>query len=222
MITTPFEVKMYSPAGRDYPERTIALFLADIEQEVIVGCFGEAFYDYLKSKLTPIPANLLEYEEGRDYVLDEMVMYRGLVFKSTVNCNRTHPKDLDSDWDVVSKFTDDCANELWYKGLAKMIALRAYRNALFYDTYHSTAGGIVVNVAEGFNQSYRAAVKPELEAICRQLDNDFDMVKKGVMKLINKLKKDADCKALVSTLSTCLPEIESCTRKSGRRIAFRV
>jgi len=221
MIMSAFEVKMYSPAGRDYPERTIALFLQDIEQEVVVGCFGEAFYDYLKSKMTPIPADLLEYEEGRDYVLNEMVMYRGLVFKSTVNCNRTHPKDIDSDWDVVSKFTDDCANELWYKGLAKMIALRAYRNALFYDTYHSTAGGIVVNVAEGFNQSYRAAVKPELEAICRQLDNDYNLVKKSVMRIIEKLKKDKDCKELTSHLS-CLPDFDDCRAKSTRRIAFRV
>jgi hypothetical protein len=102
-----------------------------------------------------------------------------------------------------------------------MIALRAYRNALFYDTYHSTAGGIVVNVAEGFNQSYRAAVKPELEAICRQLDNDYNLVKKNVMRIIEKLKKDKECKELTSSLS-CLPDFGDCKTKSTRRIAFRV
>ena len=56
-MITAWEVKRFSPAGRDYPEVNICEAIPHIEEAFGYACLGEELYEYLLSKIAAAGVN---------------------------------------------------------------------------------------------------------------------------------------------------------------------
>jgi len=162
-LITPFEVRKYSGAGRDYDPPTLCRLIPQIEQEFVRECLGSELRDYLLSKVTPLPAGVVEWENCGVYQTDDVVNYFGCIYTSTADNNATVPGEVGAEWDILEKFTDAGSNQLWSLYLREVLALKVYNESLTEATYRSTGGGIVINT--GDNTGTRAANKTELSTV---------------------------------------------------------
>ncbi len=118
-IITAHEVKVNSPAGLQWPDANINLVVDALERDYVSRLFGHEFYSTLTNDLTPLPAHIDEYNPSFEYGLDDIVQWRGVVYKSVVGCNRSEP-GIDANWQRVPKFQKNCYNELWDNYLCKI------------------------------------------------------------------------------------------------------
>lgn len=224
-LITAFEVKRHSPAGKDYPEANICLLLPQIEEEVMRTCLGVEMYDWLKSKLTPYPANVGAYDPSVEYGLCEVVIRFGCLFKSKVACNRTDPAELDNDWEDVKKFTDTCANNLWERYLRTLLALRIYDAVITYDTIRSSSGGLIVHVNEGLGAGHRSATKSEIGDVSARLKQDAERTMRNMWVYLQALHDKKQCQQMpIQSAYACWAGAPGCENppRAIRRIAFRV
>lgn len=222
-LITAYEVKRYSPAGRNYPEVNICEAIPQVEEDFGYKCLGEELYEYLLSVLTEYPANVQEYDPATEYTTDEVVVRNGCLFISDVACNRTDPLDADTDWLPVDKFTTACANTLWAKYLRRILALRVYETVMMYDTQQSGAGGVVVALGDGYNTGHRAANKGEIADRAKRLDADANTAVQNMWRWMDKQLQEGACTALpLQSAKACWSAQCTQPRKNIRRWAFRV
>lgn len=223
-LITPFEVKRFSPAGKDYPEANICLLLPQVEEEVMYACLGAEMYDWLKSKLTPYPEGAVAYDHSVEYGLDDVVIRFGCLFKSKVECNRTDPAELDNDWEAVKKFTDTCANELWERYLRTLLALRIYDAVITYDTIRSSSGGLIVHVNEGLGAGHRSASKAEVGDVSNRLKQDAERTMRNMWRYLQALRDNKQCTQMpIHASAACWASAAGCENppRANRRIAFK-
>lgn len=221
-LITAYEVKRYSPAGRAYPEANICLLARQVEEDFMVRCLGEEMYEWLKSKLTPYPPNAMDYDPSISYELDDVVIRHGCLFKSLVGCNRTDPAEVDNDWDLLRKFTDNCANSLWERYLREALALRVYEAVITYDTIHSTAGGLVVSVSDGMSSTVRAASKAEIGDVATRLRQHQEVIIGNMRRWLKSLHDNNQCAQmpLASSLACASGGCDN-VRVNTRRFALK-
>jgi hypothetical protein len=162
-MITPFEVRKYSGAGKDYNTNLFCDLIPQIEQEFIRECLGSDLWVYLTSKLTIIPTGSTVWQSCDLYQLSDVVNYFGCLYTSTSNNNATIPGDDGADWTSFSKFTDAACNDLWLGYLRNILAMKVYEPTISLTTMRTGAGGAVVNT--GDQTGYRAANKSEISTI---------------------------------------------------------
>jgi len=221
-LITAYEVKRYSPAGRDYPEVNICEAIPQVEEGLGYKCLGEDLYEWLITKLTPYLATVQEYDAATEYGLDEFVVRNGCLFQSDVACNRTDPVEVENDWAAVDKFTDACANTLWTKYLRRILALRVYETVMLYDTQHSGAGGVVVALGDGYNTGHRGASKGEIADRAKRLDEDANLTVQNMYRWFDKQLEAGTCTDMpINSAKACWSANCEQPRRGIRRFAFK-
>lgn len=222
-MITAWEVKRFSPAGRDYPEVNICEAIPHIEEAFGYACLGEELYEYLLSVLSAYPESAPEYDEDEEYDTDDVVVRHGCLYKSNIDCNRTDPVARDSEWSAVDRFTTECANELWTKYLRRILAFKVHQAVMVYDTQNSGAGGVTINLGEGYNQGSRAANDTELARRQKRLEDDVNQTIENMYRWMNKKIEAGECTALpLQSATACWSAMCKSPQRGIRRWAFRV
>lgn len=222
-MITAWEVKEYSPAGKGYPTVNICHAIPQVEQDFGYRCLGEEMYEWLLTKLNEYPDNAAEYDQNTEYDTDQVVVRNGCLYKSGIDCNRTDPIAQDSKWTTVSRFTDACANELWTGYLRRILAFRVHQSVMVYDTQRSGAGGVTVNLGEGYNQGSRAANDQEMARRQKRLEDDVNVTIENMYRWMQKKIDAGACTGMPLQSSTaCWSALCKKPQRGLRRIAFRV
>lgn len=222
-MITAWEVKRFSPAGRDYPEVNICEAIPQVEEDFGYRCLGKELYEYLLTVLSTYPESAPEYDPDDEYDTDEVVVRHGCLYKSTVDCNRTDPVALDSEWTTVDRFAAACANELWVKYLRRILAFRVHQAVMVYDTQNSGAGGVTVNIGEGYNTGSRAANEQEMARRQKRLEDDVNMTIENMYRWMQQKIDAQACTALpLQSATACWSAMCKSPQRGIRRWAFRV
>ncbi|MCB0542095.1 MAG: hypothetical protein KDC70_01170 [Saprospiraceae bacterium] len=130
MITLA-EVKSTMPAGQTFPSAVLCDAIPIAEENLVNECLGADLWDYLTSKLNTVDVSAAEdWQECGDYSTGDVVIRNDLFFESTADNNNTDPAESGSDWELVDKFTDSCANTLWNNYLKRALAFNTFYFAL--------------------------------------------------------------------------------------------
>lgn len=162
-LITPYEVLVYSSAGKNYPTAEFCDLIPQIEEEFVRVCLGAELYGFLLANMATVPA-APEWDATVTYALGDAVIRNGCVFISLAGGNTGNDPLLDAaNWSAFKRFSHTGALELWEKYLRRILALKVYSASLTYTTWRSGAGGIVVNGGDA--QGFRSAGKAEISEI---------------------------------------------------------
>lgn len=213
-LITPFEVRKYSGAGRDYDPPTLCRLIPQIEQEFVRECLGTELWNYLNTNLTEIPTGIIEWQSCDIYQTDDVVNYFGCIYTSTADNNATIPGETGAEWADFDKFTDDGCNTLWTVYLREVLALKVYNESLTEATFRSTGGGVVVNT--GDSTGYRAAKRDEISAVKTAIIRSLE---RTTTNMIEWLRLNADAQGL-PTPFVCAAGGCKTKGSTGRRWGF--
>lgn len=188
-LITPFEVLKYSTAGFDYPTRQFCELIPQIEQEFARDCLGQDFYDYLVSKLTPVPTGVLEYDKTLTYAIGDKVIRNGCMFVSLTAGNTTDPLSETGDWEAFARFTDAASNQFWKDYLRRLLALKVFMSSLLPTTWRAGNTGVVI--AAGDSAGMRAGNKGEMADLKAGLLSEIERVTGNMLYWISKNGTDA-------------------------------
>lgn len=202
-IINAWEVILNSPAGKDYPQRPVCDAIPREETDFFYTCLGKTFYEYLKTHLTAYdPETTFEFDASTTYAIDAVVIRHGCLFKSNINTNTTDPaNDKINAWDVLPKFDDDCANEIWDSFLRQILAFRIYMSTVNFTTQRSGAGGLIVMT--GDSAGMRGANKGELSDHKTTLLHQIDMSTKNMHRWLIEKKDDTTCTLPIADALSC-------------------
>lgn len=220
-IINAWEVILNSPAGKDYPQRPVCDAIDREETDFFYSCLGKTFYEYLKTHLTTYdPETTFEFDPSVTYSTGAVVIRHGCLFKSNINTNTTDPaNDKINAWDVLPKFDDDCANQIWVSFLRQILAFRIYMSTLNFTTQRSGAGGLVVMT--GDSSGMRAATKAEISDHKATLLHQIDMATKNMHRWLVEKKDDTTCALPISDALSCDFWCRKTVSKQRRRWAFK-
>lgn len=202
-IINSWEVILNSPAGKDYPQRPVCDAIPREEMDFFYSCLGKTFYDYLKAHLTAYdPETTFEFNPATNYSIGDVVIRHGCLYKSNIGSNATDPaNDKINAWNVLPKFDNDCANEIWVSFLRQILAYRIYMSTLNYTTQKSTAGGVVVMM--GDSSGMRGANKGEISDTKTALLHQIDMSTKNMHRWLIEKKDDPTCTLPIADALAC-------------------
>ena len=147
-IITAFEVISYGPVDDNYPVDSVCTHIKRVELSEFAKCYmGLTFYEEILAKVTDISA-ARAFVIGTTYNTGDMIIYKGLAWKSKADGNTTHPQNNISLWEKVSKFTDSCLNLLWDNGLKYWLGYAVIYTSIRYNTYKAGAKGLVKTVED--------------------------------------------------------------------------
>ena len=222
-LITPFEVVLYSPAGRQYPIDKICDIIARVEQEFGYECLGETLYDWLIDNVT-YPENATVWDCNERYSEGDYVVKDGTYFESTADLNSTNPTDEDSDWTIPERFgTDTCANELWNDHLRYVLALKIFERSLNFTTRETGAKGLTMLEGGGAygNQGFRSGTKAELSDYKKDLNVEIGSVVTNMMRWARKTTTtNTDCPVPITSMITCYDGLCKPPSNSKRRWGF--
>lgn len=222
-LITPFEVVLYSPAGRQYPLDKICDLIADIEEEFGFECLGETLYEWLKENAT-YPEGATVWDCNERYDTGDYVIKDGTYFVSTADLNSTTPTDEDSDWEIPERFgADDCANTFWNKYLRRVLALKIFERSLNFTTRETGAKGLTVLEGGGAygNQGFRSGSKSELSDYKKDLNVEIGTSVSNMMRWARKTDAtDTDCEMPISSMITCYDGLCKPSSNSKKRWGF--
>ncbi len=170
-MITPFQVLINSGASRDYPTALFCKLIPQIEQEFVRTCLGSDLWDYLKSKLTPIPDNVVTWNRNDVYMEDDTVDYYGTLFTSVNDNNATEPSYTD-DWTEFAMFTDAACNTLWDLYLVNILAMKVFDASLARTTLRVTSGGVTPNTGDG--SGFRSGKMDEIQRFRGDIQKDIE------------------------------------------------
>jgi hypothetical protein len=142
-----------------------------MEQEFVRTCLGSDLWDYLKSKLTPIPTGVVPWNKNDVYMEDDTVDYYGTLFTSANDNNATEPSYTD-DWTEFQMFTDDACNELWNVYLVNILAMKVFDATLARTTLRVTSGGVTPNAGDG--TGFRSGKMDEIQRFRGDIQKDIE------------------------------------------------
>lgn len=223
MILTPFEVVVYSPAGRDYPQGVIAQILPDIEAEIGYSCLGEKLYKWLLANLTPTPVSVMPFNPNTKCCFDtnEATERNGIIYVSLVNMNCEDPAKGDTSiWRLLKKFTNEQANTFYETYLRKLIAYRVYAASIDLVTYQSGAKGLTVNV--GDDRGNRAVDKSELNSTKTNILSLCELFTENMRRFLRvEYEKQDNTLPLDDLFKNCASSAcDLSVNKGKRRISF--
>lgn len=190
-LISPSEVVRYSPVDRNYPAATLCDLILQVEEAWFHDCLGDSMYEYLQSVLTEKPDGVKPWSSGKTYLENDVVLSNLCLFISTSDCNNTQPGEVGGFWEPLPKFTDDCANELWSKYVARILSFKVYSKSLIFTTYKSGSGGLTVN--ETNSSGVRAGNYKEVGMTQKELLEQIEETVQNMIRWLRKKVKDTSC-----------------------------
>lgn len=186
-MITPFQVLTNSGASRDYPTALFCKLIPQIEQEFVRTCLGSELWDYLKSKLTPIPEDVVTWNRNDVYMDGDAVDYYGTLFLSMNDNNATEPS-YTNDWGQFQMFTDAACNTLWELYLVNVLAMKVYDATLARTTLRTTSGGVTVNT--GDSSGFRSGKMDEIQRIRGDIQKDIERTTTNMIEWLENTATD--------------------------------
>lgn len=186
-LINPSEVVRYSPVDRNYPAASLCDLILQVEESWFYDCLGESMYEYLQSVLSPKPPGLNSWSSQKTYAEGDIVLNNLCIFISSSDCNNTQPGEVGTLWEPYPKFTNDCANTLWKKYIARILALKVYSKSTVFTTIKSSSAGLTVN--ETNNAGVRGANSKEIELTKKEL---LEQIEETVQNMIRWLRKEVN------------------------------
>lgn len=213
-MITPFQVLTNSGASRDYPTALFCKLIPQIEQEFVRTCLGSDLWDYLKSKLTPVPTGVVPWNKNDVYMEGDTVDYYGTLFTSENDNNATEPSYTD-DWAAFQMFTDAACNELWDVYLVNILAMKVFDATLARTTLRVTSGGVTPNAGDG--TGFRSGKMDEIQRFRGDTQKDIE---RTTTNMIEWLENTSTANGL-PLASICAGNNCKTTGKNNRRWNFR-
>lgn len=223
-IITPWEVVKYSPAGRDYPTNQIALLIPVYEQQIGYECLGKTLYEWLLGDLNEVPADIAEWECGKSYAVDDLVLVSGVLFKSETDLNTSDPTSDGSDWVEHSRFDSECANLFWVNHLRAVLAWQVYLKSVIQTTMTTGANGLTVLAGAGSygNQGFDTANRQQIDAYKTGLAETLAAMQDNMIRwMLEQTKTSSTCDVPFSSAPGCLSEFCAPQRHTVRRWGFK-
>lgn len=220
-LITPFEVVLYSPAGRQYPLDKICDLIPRVEQEFGYECLGETLYEWLIANVT-YPENATVWACNMSYSDGDFVIKDGTYFESTADDNTDDPTAEDAQWTIPERFgEDECANTLWNDHLKYILALKIFERSLNFTTRETGAKGLTMLEGSGAygNQGFRSGTKAELSDYKKDLNVEIGSTVSNMMRWARKLNTN-DCDVPISSMITCYDGLCKPSSNSKRRWGF--
>lgn len=132
---------------------------------------GLAFRDYLIEHLNDYSTKLV-WDSAANYVIDDVVKYKGIYYKSTANSNNKMPPHIDF-WKVAPRFDTECLETLWCSFLGPYLSwvMLEVRMPFVYTQIKSE--GIVKLQGSDFKATDDKDYRNLMSAIKREIDKSF-------------------------------------------------
>ncbi len=225
-LITPYEVVMYSPAGKDYPTDWICKLIPAVEDEYGYECLGETLYKWLMDNVVAPPSDAVEWECGRSYETGEYIIRNGCLFYSISDMNATDPASDESEgWEVAKRFgTNTCANDFWQLHLRNILALKVFVRSVGVTTRKAGPNGLTVLEGGGSfgNQGFKTGSKNELADYKNDILAEIETATRNMIRWANRtVRDDQNCEVPLSTMLLCQTNNCQPTTRSVRRWGFR-
>jgi hypothetical protein len=185
-----------------------------MEQEFVRTCLGSDLWDYLKSKLTPVPTGVVTWNKNDVYMDGDTVDYYGTLFTSVNDNNATEPSYTD-DWTEFQMFTDAACNELWDVYLVNILAMKVFDATLARTTLRITSGGVTPNAGDG--TGFRSGKMDEIQRFRGDIQKDIERTTTNMVEWLENTSIENNLPlALVCAGNNC-----KTTGKNNRRWNFR-
>ena len=213
-MITPFQVLTNSGASRDYPTALFCKLIPQIEQEFVRTCLGSDLWDYLKTKLTTVPENVVPWNKADVYMEGDTVDYYGTLFTSASDNNATEPS-YTTDWVEFQMFTDAQCNYLWDIYLVNVLAMKVFDATLARTTLRVTSGGVTPNAGDG--TGFRSGKMDEIQRFRGDIQKDIERTTTNMIEwLENTAATNGMPLPFICTSNGC-----KTTGKTSRRWNFR-
>lgn len=223
LITTN-EVLIYSVADREFGVEKIEQFREITESDYIRNLLGEDFYLELLDDVNDW-STVSEWDSETTYSLNNIVFWKGWVFKSTQGSNTEEPSKFATKWIEAPKFTISEFNTLWKKYLSKAVSNKIILDCAVLNTYRASGKGLGVSVED--NSNITALSKDEIGTWYTQVNNIVDKIESEMIFYIksqyNKYRDNPATGYNYSTVGFISGDSENIksTNKVARRILFR-
>lgn len=222
-LITPYEVVLYSPAGKEYPTDWICKLIPAIEEEYGYECLGKTLYEWLQTNVAEVPEDVEEWNCGSAYGIGEYTIRNGCLFKSTVDVNQTDPIDDEAgDWEAAKRFGDnECANNFWELHLRGVLALKVFSRSVGVTTRKAGANGLTMLEGGGSfqNQGFKSAGKNDLSDYKNDLNKELETATRNMVRWVNRTVADTtDCTVPLSSMLLCQTNL--CQPSSNNRHRF--
>ncbi len=181
LITAP-EVVRFSPVNRDYPKNSLCDIIRQVEESFFYDCLGEDFKDYLEAHLSTTET-IPNWSSGESYSVGDMVKMWDCYYISIENGNCSEPDEEDSGWEPLEKFDNECSNNLWTGYLARILALKVYKESLVFSTFSATAGGLTVREE---SNGTRSANAKEIDLTRTEVLSQIETTTQNMLRWIKK------------------------------------
>lgn len=213
-MITAFQVLTRSGAPREYPTALFCQLIPQIEQEFVRVCLGSELWDYLKTKLTPVPENVVQWNKSDIYMEGDTVDYYGTLFTSENDNNAIEP-GYSTDWTEFQMFTNAACNFLWETYLVSILAMKVYDATLTRSTLRINSGGVTVNTGDA--AGFRTGNMAELQRVRGDIQKDIE---RTTTNMIEWLENNAFANGL-PTPTICGANGCKTTGRTSRRWNFR-
>lgn len=141
-LLTGWEVVRFNAIDQNVSANQVGRYIYLTERMLAREYIGNDLYTAMLADAQDF-SDLEEYRSTTTYLVDHLVIYRGLVFKSLQNANSGHLPSDPSWWVLEDKFTEDAYNDFWIKHLREFLATSTWDRASRFLYTQVKAKGIV-------------------------------------------------------------------------------
>lgn len=151
-IQTAAEIRLHSVVDASYRIEGLCDRILVYEETAFKQCLGLEFYNTLIEDLNNIPSDTEEWDESKDYSIDNYVVYHELIYISIISNNKNKVPGVDESWSLIRKFKTNCYNELYDRYLKVYLSNYAVHNDLTFNTAQFGNKGIVITKSDKSGQ----------------------------------------------------------------------
>lgn len=155
-IINPAEVKYLSGVNKNIPACSFSS-VQQVEKRERRNCLGKTFYDSLLADVVDY-SGANEYDSATAYVLDDVVIYKGIYYKATGATTGNAPSDY-TKWEYAPKFSEAAYNTLWTEYLGMYLALNVLEFTLTGANVDFSDQGLIQHKGETFQQASESSIK---------------------------------------------------------------
>jgi len=221
-LITAAEVVKYGPVDRNYPTEALCTHIPRVELLEFSKCYmGIEFYDKLRDDLVDI-SSAKGFVEGT-YNTGDMIVYKSLVYESTIDGQTVNPQDSLANWTLTKKFTTPKYNDLWDNGLKNWLAYAVIYTSIRYNTYKAGSKGLVKTT--GDDTGIATVNEREFSSFKSELLNDVEQWLKVIYDYMVRITNDKDTTVTYSNIEEISNACGTCVKPSlrtrSRRIHFK-
>lgn len=148
-LITQQEVIDFAPVDPNSHAEQRLPFIAMREEKIFRKCLGIGFYKAMMAdRLTYGEADCAcdttytNFQEGKSYTTDDVVLYKGRLYKATNGTNGTQIPTNQSYLRLAPRFRKDEYNFLWERYLRAVLAFSISNDSMFYRLVSDTPLGV--------------------------------------------------------------------------------